>query len=296
MIKLGVIRKVDKPTEWCHPVVIVSKPNGDIRLCIDLTKLNVGVERELYQLESIEETLAKLGDDCIYMSKVDANSGYWQIPLDEESQELTTFITPIGRFCCTRGPYGLCSMQEIFGKKMDTVIEGLEGVVKSTDDFLIYAKTLETLRQRTRALFRRFSDNGVTINMAKCLFEKTEMEFLGNMITEQGIRPLESKMEGIQNFPQPENIKQLRRFMGMANQMAKFNPKLAEASAPLRSLMSTKNDWLWTEQHTESFNKVKEVIMSPQTLKLYDLYSTSCTWNTDGRCRCTVKSTTETTN
>ena len=64
------------------------------------------------------------------MSKVDANSGYWQIPLDEQSQELTTFITPIGRFCCTRGPYGLNSMQEIFGKKMDIVIENLEGVVK----------------------------------------------------------------------------------------------------------------------------------------------------------------------
>ena len=128
MIKMGVIRKIDKPTEWCHPIVIVTKPNGDIRLCIDLTKLNAGVERELYQLEAVEETLAKLGDECVYMSKVDANSGYWQVPLDEESQELTTFITPIGRFCCTRGPYGLSSMQEIFGKKMDIIIEGLEGV------------------------------------------------------------------------------------------------------------------------------------------------------------------------
>ena len=86
MKKMGVIRKVDKPTEWCHPVVVGTKPNGDIRLCIDLTKLNAGVERELYQLESIEETLAKLGDDCIYMTKVDANSGYWQVPLSEKAK------------------------------------------------------------------------------------------------------------------------------------------------------------------------------------------------------------------
>ena len=105
MLKLEVIRKIDKPTEWCHPIVIVVKPSGDIRLCIDLTKLNAGVERELYQLESVEETLGKLGDECVFMSKVDANSGYWQVPLNEESQELTTFITPIGRFCRTRGPY-----------------------------------------------------------------------------------------------------------------------------------------------------------------------------------------------
>ena len=104
MLDLGVIRKIDKPTAWCHPIVIVPKSSGEIRLCIDLTKLNAGVERELYQLESVEETLAKLGDECVHMTKVDANSGYWQVPLDEESQELTTFITPIGRFCCTRGP------------------------------------------------------------------------------------------------------------------------------------------------------------------------------------------------
>ena len=271
MLKLGVIRKVDQPTEWCHPIVIVTKPNGDIRLCIDLTKLNMGVERELYQLEAVEETLAKLGEDCVYMSKIDANSGYWQVPLDESSQELTTFITPIGRFCCTRGPYGLSSMQEIFGKKMDVVIEGIEGVVKSTDDFLVHAKTIETLRERTRKLFERFAEYGVTINLKKCLFEQTEMEFLGNKITSDGILPLESKMESVRDFPQPENIKQLRRFMGMANHMAKFHPDLSEASAPLRSLMSTKNEWLWTENHTESFNKVKDVIMSPITLKLYDV-------------------------
>ena len=271
MLQLGVIRKVDKPTEWCHPIVVVTKPNGDIRLCIDLTKLNAGVERELHPLESVDETLAKLGDECVYMTKVDANSGYWQIPMDEESQELTTFITPIGRFCATRGPYGLTSMQEIFGKKMDVVIEGLKGVAKSTDDFLIYAKTLEILRERSRKLFERFVKYGVTINIKKCEFEKKKMEFLGHQVSEQGILPLTAKMEAIKNFPQPVNIKQLRRFMGMANQMAKFNPDLAEASAPLRSLLSSTSQWLWTAEHTKALNDVKDVIMSPKTLKLYDV-------------------------
>ena len=271
MEKLEVIRKIDKPTAWCHPIVVVVKPNGDIRLCVDLTKLNAGVERELHHLESVEETLAKLGDECIYMTKVDANSGYWQVLLDEESQELTTFITPLGRFCCTRGPYGLSSMQEIFGKKMDIVIEGLEGVAKSTDDFLVFAKTKDLLQKRTRKLFQRFLEHGVTINLKKCAFEKTKMDFVGHRITSEGILPLTSKMEAIEKFARPQNIKELRRFMGMANQMAKFNPNLAEASAPLRSLLSTKSQWVWTAEHTDSFKKVKSVIMSPQTLKLYDV-------------------------
>ena len=77
------------------------------------------------------------------MTKLDANSGYCQMKLDEDSQLLTTFITPLGRFCCTRGPYGLSSMQEIFNKRMDSIIDGLLGVAKSTDDFLVYGKTVE---------------------------------------------------------------------------------------------------------------------------------------------------------
>ena len=142
MENLGVIRKVNEPTDWCHPMVIVNKKDGNLRICIDLTKLNSGVKREFYQLESVEETIAKLGDECNYMSKLDCNSGYWQLPLDDKSQLLTTFITPFGRYCCTRGPFGLSSMQENFNKKMDFILEGLKGVAKSTDDLLIYGKTV----------------------------------------------------------------------------------------------------------------------------------------------------------
>ena len=244
MQDMGVIRKIDKPTKWCHPIVIVVKPSGDIRLCIDLTKLNAGVERELYQLESVDETMGKLGDECVFMSKLDANCGYWQVPLDEESQELTTFITPVGRFCCTRGPYGLSSMQEIFSKKMDIVIEGLQGIVKSTDDFLVYARTKRQLQERTESLLKRFQKYGVTVNAKKCIFERQEMDFLGHSITKEGIKPLRSKMEAIKKFPPPTNITEFMRIMGMANQMAKFNPNLAEALAPLRDLLSSRNSWL----------------------------------------------------
>ena len=85
MEDLGVILPVEKPTEWCHPIVVLPKPNGKIRLCLDLTKLNEVTKREFHQLEGVNETLAKLGTECVVMTKVDANSGYWQMPLDEES-------------------------------------------------------------------------------------------------------------------------------------------------------------------------------------------------------------------
>uniref|UniRef100_A0A7M5X5M8 Reverse transcriptase domain-containing protein n=1 Tax=Clytia hemisphaerica TaxID=252671 RepID=A0A7M5X5M8_9CNID len=140
---MGVIRKVDKPTAWCHPMVAVKKPTipgqpgqpERLRICIDLTQLNKTTKREFYQLPSCDETLAQIGDNGKVFSKLDANSGYWQMPLSEESQLKATFTTPFGRYCPTRAPFGLTSMPEIFSKKMDEVVEGLEGVIKSMDDF-----------------------------------------------------------------------------------------------------------------------------------------------------------------
>ena len=84
------------------------------------------------------------------MSKLDANSGYWQMKLDEESQRKCTFVTPFGRYRPTRAPFGLSSMPEIFNREMDRIIEGLEGVAKSMDDFLIYGKTEKEHDKRLR--------------------------------------------------------------------------------------------------------------------------------------------------
>ena len=99
------------------------------------------------------------------------------MPLDEESQIKATFITPFGRYCPTRGPFGMSSMQEIFNKKMDWVISGLEGVVKSTDDFLVFGSTLEEHDKHLKALLQRFEENKVTLNTEKCIFRQHEVTF-----------------------------------------------------------------------------------------------------------------------
>ena len=106
MQQLGVIRKVDEPTEWCTGMVVVPKSNGQVRICVDLTKLNQNVCRERHILPSVEQTLAQLQGARVF-SKIDANSGLWQIKLSKESALLTTFITPVGRFCFNRLPFGI---------------------------------------------------------------------------------------------------------------------------------------------------------------------------------------------
>ena len=108
MEKLGVIRKVDKPTNWCAGMVTVPKSNGKIRICVDLTKLNENVCRETYPLPKIDTLLGEIGESTVF-TKIDANSGFWQEKLAENSQLLTTFLTPFGRYCFQRLPFGLKS-------------------------------------------------------------------------------------------------------------------------------------------------------------------------------------------
>ena len=128
----GVIERVTQPTDWCAPMVPVMKPTGAVRICVGLQKLNE-IKRERYQLPTTEETLAKLSGSTVFTS-LDAASGFWQIPLHEDSSLLTTFITPFGRYRFKRLPSGINIAAEIFQRKMNELLEGLEGVAVYVDD------------------------------------------------------------------------------------------------------------------------------------------------------------------
>ncbi len=120
MEELGVISKVDEPTDWCAGMVVVPKQDGKVCICVDLTKLNESVRRERHILPSVDHTLAQLRGAKVF-TKLDANSGFWQIELSKESTLLTTFITPFGRFCFNRLPFGITSVPEYFENVRDPV-------------------------------------------------------------------------------------------------------------------------------------------------------------------------------
>ena len=124
MEAMGVISKVDEPTDWCAGLVVVPKSNGQVRICVDLTKLNKSVCQERHLLPSVEQILAQLEGAKVF-SKLDANSGFWQIELAPESAKLTTFISPFGRFCFNRLPFGITSAPEHFQKRMSSILAGL---------------------------------------------------------------------------------------------------------------------------------------------------------------------------
>ena len=123
--QLGVIFPVKEPTDWCSGMVVVLKPQNKVRIYVNLTQLNKSVRREHHQLPAIEQTLAQLAGVKAF-SKLDANSGFWQIPLSPESSLLTTFITPFGRFCFRRLPFGITSAPEHFQCQMTKILQDME--------------------------------------------------------------------------------------------------------------------------------------------------------------------------
>eukprot|EP00731_Ephydatia_muelleri_P017063 Em0010g161a len=164
MTKLGVISKVETPMEWCAGMVVVpKKSSGSIRICVDLRPLNENVMRENFPLPKVDEILAQLAGERVF-SKLDANMGFWQIPLSPECRSLTTFITPFGRFHFNKLPFGVSCASELFQRRMAVILEGLEGVLCLVDDVLVFGsdqQEYDRLRDLTQPLRELLSARNV---------------------------------------------------------------------------------------------------------------------------------------
>ena len=128
-----------EPTEWCAPMVVVPKSNDKVRICVDYTHLNQAVKRERHILPTVDHVLAQISGASVF-SKLDANCGFHQIKLTEDSKPLTTFITPSGRYCYNRLPFGINSGPEHFQMQLHRVLENQPGVVCLMDDTVVYEK------------------------------------------------------------------------------------------------------------------------------------------------------------
>ena len=112
MEKADIISRVEGPTDWCAGIVVVLKPNNQVRICVDLTQLNKSVKRERHILPSVDHTLAQLSNAKLF-NKINANTGFWQVELSKQPSLLTMYITPFGRFWFNRLPFGISSARVI---------------------------------------------------------------------------------------------------------------------------------------------------------------------------------------
>ena len=181
MEKIGVISQVEDPTEWCAGMVVVRKKTGDVRICVDIKPLNENVLREIYPIPKVDDILAQLAGATTF-SKIDANSGFWQIPLEVESRLLTTFVTPHGRYCFNKLPFGIASAPELFQRRMSKILSGLPGVLCHMDDVLIFGSRQTEHDGRLTSVLQRLQAAGATLNKTKCEFGVHTVKLRGHII------------------------------------------------------------------------------------------------------------------
>ena len=153
---------------------------------MDLKPLNECILREVHPLPKVDETLALLAEAQVF-SQLDANSGFWQIPLSEDSRLLTTFITPFGHYCFNKLPIGISCAPEHFQKVISRIVEGCDGVVCQMDDVLVFGHSQEGHDHHLQDTLSRIAAAGLTLNKEKCVFSKPTMKFLGHIISKNGI-------------------------------------------------------------------------------------------------------------
>ena len=269
MEAMEVISHVEEPTEWCTGMVVVPKPKGKVRIFVELTQLNPSVCRERHPLPVVEQTLAQIAGAQVF-SKLDANSGFWQIPLAKESSLLTTFITPFGWYKFNRLPFGISSAPEHFQRRMTDLLRGLEGVICLIDDVLVHGRTQEEHDERLALVLQRLLESGMTLNKEKCKFSCSRVNFLGQTLSGSGIQPDPEKVAVIQKLGAPTDVHGVRRFLVMTNQLIKFTPNMAEMTKPLRDLLLKESLWCWEEPQKSAFAKVKSALIESHTLALFN--------------------------
>ena len=269
MEKQGVIRKVSEHTDWCSSLAYSVKKHGSLRICIDPQKLDQALKRCPRKVPTPEELNPQFAGSTVF-SKLDAKAGYWSLHLDPDSQLITTFRTPFGRYCWTRLRFGLRVSQDIFQIRMDKLLEDLPGVVGITDDVCVYGKDEEEHDRNLKALMDRAKETGLVFNSDKCTIKQPEISFFGNIYSKDGIRPDPAKVHDIQNMPVPQDKEYLQRFLGMMTYLATFIPNFSEESQPLRDLLKKNVPFEMSEDHLHCFQKLKTAISAKSCVKYFD--------------------------
>jgi hypothetical protein len=204
----------DRPTDWCQQQVVVPKPNSKLRICVDLKKLNDQVCRPVHPMKRPREAIVGITPNAKYFSNLDAVHGYWQLDLEEDSRDLTCFISPYGQFIHCRAPMGYIASCHAYNLRGDKALAGIEALEKIVDDILAATVGFPEHYQTERAVLERCREYGIMLNPEKFHFPQEEVKFVGYCVLRKGISADPEKLDAIAEFPEPNNRSELRSFMG----------------------------------------------------------------------------------
>ena len=266
MLDVGVIRPSNSP--WCNAVVLVRKKDGSLCFCINFRRLNSLMVKDSHPLPRICEALESLAS-AAYYTTIDMNSGFWQVPMDDESKQYTAFtLGSMGLYECESMPFGLCNAPPTFQRLMLNCLGELNLMycLIYLDDVIIFSRTEEEHLERMRVVFDRFREHGLKLKLSKCEVFRTEINYLAHHISKEGVLPSKKNLEAIAQFPPPDTYTKVKSFIGLIGHYRHFIKGFANIAAPLYDLTSGKN----------KDKKSEHLDLPPEAHEAFDCLKAAC--------------------
>ena len=269
MLDQGWIRPSSSP--YGSPVLFVPKKNGKWRMCIDYRALNKQTIKDRYPIPRVDELLDRLGK-AKWFTKIDLASGYHQIKMRESDIEKTALRTRYGSFEFLVMPFGLCNAPATFQRVMNLMLhEGIDKfVLVFLDDILIYSQTEQEHLDHIRWVFQRLRREKIYGRLAKCEFCKKQVEYLGFDISCDGVKASPDKVKAVLEWPQPETIRDVRSFLGLASFYRRFIRGFSQIARPLTELTKKDGDLTWGAEQRKAFQQLKMALVTAPVLRLPD--------------------------
>ena len=281
--RAGVITK--SMSKWASPIVIVPKKSAPgeppkRRLCVDFRKVNE-LQQEvitagktkgqisIHPLPKIDEMYVKLKGAKVF-STIDLRSGYHHIALGKSSRAKTAFVTPFGKYEFLMVPFGLAQAPAYFQLLMNKVLKGLKFAMTYLDGIIIFSQDELQHLEHLEIVFSHLWEAGLKMKRSKCDFFKSEIHYLGHLISPEGISPLPNKLDSIKHMPVPNSTKEIKQFLGLTGYYRKFVPRFADISRPLTTLTKKDVKFEWTSACQKSFELLKEALCGEPVLKYAD--------------------------
>ena len=295
LVKLGVLKREDN-SEWGSPTFIVPKKQGTVRFLSDFRQVNQRIKRKPWPLPKISTILQEL-EGFRWATSLDLNMGYYHIRLDPDSQKICTIILPWGKYAYLRLPMGISGSPDIFQEKMSTLMQELEYVRVYIDDLLtISTESLDDHLDKLNQVLTRLRNAGLKINADKSFFCATSCEYLGYILSRDGIRPQHKKVEAMLSIAPPTNVKGVRRFLGLVQYYRDLWKSKSEILAPLTDLVgecgvtkstkakgTKKKPFHWDESHQRAFDSMKQILSKevclayPDFTEQFEIYTDAST-------------------
>lgn len=267
LLDAGLIERASSP--WSSAIHLVPKPDGSFRMCGDYRSLNAVTVPDTFPIPFIQDFTNKIYG-CKIFSKLDLTKAYFHIPIAPEDVPKTTIITPLGAFQYKRMNFGLKNATSTWSLFIGTVLEGLCFLFFYLDDILIFSKSESEHLKHLEIVFGRLRDFGLLLNVGKCVFGVTELDFLGHSVNTEGISPQKAKIEAIRKFPVPRTQRQLRNFLGLITFYHKFLKNGSLHLGPLHASVdqgkSSDKPVILDNLQLQAFENAKQALMEATML------------------------------